>query len=222
MSRRLRPVLPLASLVAAFLVVGCDRSPPAGAQPAPQGLPPLDPKEAASASPGPGPGPAPAPAAGPGAGVPSAPGAGVPSGPMPQDAVHRGLSPHGAGGPAAPAAPEDPNAVLEGTIDVSPALRAEVKPGDIIFLSAKPAEGAGNAHPVAVDRIDVSGFPLRFRLTSANALMGGELKGAMVLVARVDRDGEAMTRQPGDIEGTAQATVPAQGIKIVLDTRVAK
>jgi hypothetical protein len=37
---------------------------------------------------------------------------------------------------------------------------------------------------------------------------------------RVDRDGEAMSRKPGDIEGSVRAKIPARGLKIVLDTPV--
>jgi hypothetical protein len=106
---------------------------------------------------------------------------------------------------------------------VAPALKDQVKTGDVIFLSARavdPQTGETQRTPIAVDRIDVSALPIKFRLTSANSMMGGELKGNVLITARVDRDKEAMTRQPGDIEGTAKATVPAGDLKIVLDTPV--
>jgi hypothetical protein len=116
----------------------------------------------------------------------------------------------------------DPNLVLEGTIDIAPALKDKVKPGDVIFLSAKRVEGGQvQRMPLAVDRLEVTSFPLPFRLTGANVMMAGtEFKGDVALTARLDRDHEATTRSPGDIEGTLRAAIPAKGLKVVLDKEV--
>jgi hypothetical protein len=48
----------------------------------------------------------------------------------------------------------------------------------------------------------------------------GKFEGAVVLTARVDRDGEARTKEAGDIEGRVSATIPQGGLKLVLDTPV--
>jgi hypothetical protein len=60
-----------------------------------------------------------------------------------------------------------------------------------------------------------------FRLTAANVMVqGASFAGPVQITARVDRDGEAMTRSPGDIEGVLKSQIPAHGLKIVLDTPV--
>ena len=121
-------------------------------------------------------------------------------------------------------APEnvDPNMVLAGTIDVSPELKDKIKPGDVIFLSAKRVEGGQvQRMPLAVDRLEVKSFPLPFTLTGANVMMAGtEFKGDVQVTARLDRDQEATTRAAGDIEGSVRVAIPAKGLRIVLDTEV--
>jgi hypothetical protein len=142
------------------------------------------------------------------------------------DNPHAGMpgmqNPHAEG--QAGAANVDPSMVLEGTIDVAPALKAQVKAGDLIFLSVKtrdPQTGEVQRFPLAVDRLDVASLPMPFSLSGANAMMPGtKFAGAVLLVARVDRDAEARTRTAGDIEGTLSATIPAKGMKLVLDTPV--
>jgi hypothetical protein len=49
---------------------------------------------------------------------------------------------------------------------------------------------------------------------------GAEFKGDVAIIARVDRDKDAITRAPGDIEGTLRVTIPAKGLRLVLDTPV--
>ena len=131
-----------------------------------------------------------------------------------------GESPHGSG---APTAPVDPNQVLAGTIDVAPALKAQVKDGDILFLSVRSvgADGTVQRVPIAVDRVDVGKLPMPFELTQANVMMQGlKFEGNVQITARLDRDGEATSREPGDVEGLLKATIPTKGLKLVLDTPI--
>ena len=117
----------------------------------------------------------------------------------------------------------DPSMVLEGTIEVSPKLKDRVKAGDILFLSVKSVDEAGTPQriPIAADRQDATTFPMAFKLTGANTMMQGtKFEGSVLVTVRVDRDGEAMSRKPGDIEGSVRAKIPARGLKIVLDTPV--
>lgn len=122
-----------------------------------------------------------------------------------------------------PVAADDGGPALEGTIDVAPALKDQVKTGDTIFLVARSidASGAVTRMPLAVGRLSAGALPMPFKLTAADAMMQGTaFAGTVQITARVDRDGEAMSRQPGDIEGTTKAEIPARGLKIVLDTPV--
>ena len=137
-----------------------------------------------------------------------------PHGGMPTDGTH--------GGAAAAGAPVDPTMVLAGTIDVAPALKAKVKPGDILFLKANGVGPDGDLlrPPIAVDRAQVgAAWPIKFKLSGENdVMMAGKFEGKVVVNARIDRDGDAMGGgQPGDIEGNVSATVPAKDLKIILD-----
>ncbi len=145
----------------------------------------------------------------------------------------KGLPPVGQG-PASPSAPApaaasaappaaSSGATLEGTIVVAPALKDQVKPGDTLFLVARAVDASGNVQrmPVAVDRAQVTSFPLAFKLSADNVMVAGTpFTGPMQLTARIDKDGEAMTREAGDVEGTVKVTVPQKGITITLDTPV--
>jgi hypothetical protein len=190
--------LALGLAVAVAGVSACRESPKPEGRQAPVGLPPAQAGAAA----------APAPA-----------GAPAPRGELPPN--HPPIDRHGR-------MPEpkdvDPTQVLEGTIEVSPAYKDQVKPGDVIFLSAKaidPATGQIIRMPLAVDRLEVGSLPMTFRLTGANVMSAGaEFKGDVAIIARVDRDKDAITRAPGDIEGTLRVTIPAKGLRLVLDTPV--
>jgi hypothetical protein len=147
---------------------------------------------------------------------------------------HAGLDMGGAGGVAAGGmggagmtpqpGPLDPSTTLEGTIEASAALADKVKPGDVIFISAKAVDDKGEivkGPPLAVDRLVVDKLPLAFTLSNQNQMMAGtQLAGPIAIVARVDRDSDAMTRAAGDIEGVVKTTPPQKGLKLVLDAEV--
>jgi hypothetical protein len=199
-------------VVASILVVfGCEKSPPSSGteQGAPSGLPQGEMPAATHPTPTPTPTPSDDPHAG-----------------LGMDNPHGGGDPHAGmdmGGTSPVPTNVDPNMVLEGSIAVSPKLKDQVKPGDILFLSVKSVDEAGTPQriPIAADRQDAATFPMPFKLTGANTMMQGtKFEGDVLLTVRVDRDGEAMSRKPGDIEGSVRAKIPARGLKIVLDTPV--
>jgi cytochrome c-type biogenesis protein CcmH len=128
-----------------------------------------------------------------------------------------GAPPAAAPAPATATATATGEAVLSGTIDVPADHKAEVHPGDVIYVIARPAAG-GPA--LAVDRLEVTQLPQAFRLTSGHRMSDAPLSGEVSVTARLDRDREAMTRQAGDLEGTVKATIPAKDLKIMLDTPV--
>jgi cytochrome c-type biogenesis protein CcmH len=190
------------AIVCLFTVLtsSCDKpasapAPGPGGKPAAKGLPPADSAAPAAADPP----------------------KGLPAGHPELPANHPALS------GSDPAVGAVQGQVVSGTIDVAPAMKDLVKPGDTIFLVARSidASGAVQRMPVAVDRAQVGSFPLAFELSAKQVMVAGTpFTGPMQITARVDKDGEAMTRQPGDVEGTARVTVPAKGVQIVLDTPV--
>jgi hypothetical protein len=119
--------------------------------------------------------------------------------------------------------PVDPNKFLEGVIEIGPDYVAKVPAGAAIFVSVRkldPATGLGAGAPIAVDKLVATGaWPLQFRLTEAQAMIGGTgFAGEVVIAARFDQDSDALSKQPGDITGTVKATIPAKGLVIQLAT----
>jgi hypothetical protein len=126
--------------------------------------------------------------------------------------------PHGAMGD-----PNDPTKLLAGTLEIAPALAAQVKQGDVIFMVVRKADASGKTigGPIAVDRLTVAAFPIEFRLDGSKFMMEGtRFEGDVIVKARIDRDGEAKSAASGDIEGQLKTTIPKTGLKLVLDTPV--
>ena len=68
--------------------------------------------------------------------------------------------------------------------------------GALVFVTARAA-GQSGGPPVAVKRLPAA-FPLRFELSAADSMMGQELPPKLRVEARVDSDGDPLTRAPAD------------------------
>ena len=75
------------------------------------------------------------------------------------------------------------------------------------------ATGAGT--PLAVKKLTADKFPLKFSLDSRDAMLAGTtLAGKVVVTVRVDKDGDAITKNPGDVTGqTKPVEPPRQGCR---------
>ena len=106
--------------------------------------------------------------------------------------------------------------VLRGTIDVKPELKANVAASDTVYIIAR--KGAGGP-PLAVKRVTAATFPLSFELSEKDVMMGGPFEGDVELTVRVDKDGDAMTKNPGDLVGKAPAgtKVGQTDTKVLID-----
>lgn len=102
--------------------------------------------------------------------------------------------------------------------DISGELRdpnGAVKPGDTLFVLARP-EGQEGGAPTWVQRLTVSSLPMSFTLGPANAMMAGPTPAKLVITARVDRD-KNMKSSSGDVEGRTAALTPGtKGVTIDL------
>ncbi len=144
------------------------------------------------------------------------------------DDPHAGLDMGGSelGGwqPPDPNRKVDPSQFLKGTLSAGKVVAGKIAPGSILFLSVRPvnkATGESLGSPLAVERLEVQSFPLRFHLSSEQSMVAGTaFEGDVMVYARIDGDGEASTTMPGDIEGSVMATIPAQGLKLVLNSVV--
>jgi hypothetical protein len=115
----------------------------------------------------------------------------------------------------------DPSHRVTGTITVGAKVKDRVKAGTSVFVIAKRAgaDGAPSGPPLAVDKLAWSAAGAAFELTDAQAMVAGtELTGDVVVVARYDQDSDALSKQPGDVTGQVRVKIPADGVKLVLDT----
>ncbi len=106
---------------------------------------------------------------------------------------------------------------IRGTVSLAEELAGRVPEGAVLFLIAR-RDGAGP--PVAVERIAAPSFPLDFSLGPEDRMIQTlPFAGELQLSARLDADGNALSRQPGDLEGRAAgvAAPGTSGVAIVLD-----
>lgn len=111
---------------------------------------------------------------------------------------------------------------ISGTIRVSGALEGSVPAQGMLFVIARPA-GVTAGPPLAVLRIPAPRFPVAFEIGPANVMIPSmRFQGDIGITVRLDSDGNAMTKLPGDLEGTSKDfhKPGASGVEIVLETRL--
>lgn len=114
-----------------------------------------------------------------------------------------------AGAPPAPAAAAAASAVVAGRVTLAPALAAQVKPGDTLFVFARAAGGEGPKMPLAILRRTVADLPLDFSLDDSLAMSpAARLSSArqVIVGARISKGGSPIA-QPGDLQ-VLSAPVP--------------
>ena len=118
-----------------------------------------------------------------------------------------------------PARPLDPTHHLRGVIGVAPGLEGRLREGGAVFLIVKRDDnGKPSGPPLAVQKLTwKAGLP--FELSERQAMIAGtQLTGDVIVTARYDQDGDALTKQAGDLTGQARVKVPAEAIALALDT----
>ena len=110
---------------------------------------------------------------------------------------------------------------IRGTIDVAPDLAAGAS-GGVLFVIARP--GAARAGPpMAVLRIPAPSFPMRFEIGQGDVMMPGvQFAGEVNLTARLDSDGNAMTKLAGDLSGGVSDPIQTgtEDVLLLLDTQI--
>jgi cytochrome c-type biogenesis protein CcmH len=109
---------------------------------------------------------------------------------------------------------------ISGKISVEAKLQGKIDPGATLFLIARAAAGAAGP-PLAVKKIDQPKFPVAYSLGQENVMMQGTpFTGKINISARLDKDGNAMTREAGNLLGDYKKNpvdVGSQNVDIVLD-----
>ncbi|ARN20426.1 c-type cytochrome biogenesis protein CcmI [Piscinibacter gummiphilus] len=124
----------------------------------------------------------------------------------------------------APSAPAQAagNGRVMGEVTLSPALAAQLRPDDVLFVIARPDDGS--RAPLAVLRKRAGDLPLQFTLDDTLAMMPdrtiSKAKG-VILVARISKSGQPIP-QPGDLTSEASTPVPpgTTGIRLVIDRQL--
>ena len=118
----------------------------------------------------------------------------------------------GAGAPAA----ED-GAPIRGRVVLAPELEGRVPDSAVLFVIARAGEAGP---PTAVKRVANPRFPLDFEIGPDDRMLETmPFAGPFRLTARVDADGSATSRNPGDLQGRVPGSVSpgANGIELVID-----
>jgi len=206
----------------ALLLIACNKKQDA-APPPPSGIPPLDQPAATGTPPADHPVHEPAAAGGDTTALPP----GHPQ--LPADHPQLGAdqpatgAPSGAFAGTTPGGTFDPKTVLSGVIKVDDKVKAKVAAGDVIFVVARRYEAGatGPGTPLAVQKLTAADkWPLKFSLDSRDAMLAGTtLSGKVVVTARVDKDGDAITKNPGDVTGQSKpCEPPKKDVVVPLDT----
>lgn len=141
---------------------------------------------------------------------------------------HAGLDMSGGGASSVPPIPApdpnrpiDPTRYVKGVIKIHPKAAARAQAGLPVFVMVKRVDAAGAATgmPLAAEKLTWQNGDLVFELTEADQMVQGtQLTGDVMVTARVDQDGDASSKQPGDVTGETRVTLPADNVQIVLDT----
>ena len=106
-------------------------------------------------------------------------------------------------------------------IKVHAKAKDRVAAGGAVFITVKRAGADGAPQPgppLAVEKLTWAKDELQFELTEKQAMIAGtELTGDVVVAARFDQDGDAISKQPGDVAGSVRVKVPADKVTLTLD-----
>jgi hypothetical protein len=129
------------------------------------------------------------------------------AGSQPAKAGSQPANPHAGSQPGAGAAgTAQVSGALAGTIKLADNLKGDVKPGAVIFIIVRRDEGEGKrGMMIAAKKLpvpDAKIFPLKYIVTGRDVMMAGtKLFGPVRVEARIDHDGDALSKNPGDIVG---------------------
>ncbi len=111
---------------------------------------------------------------------------------------------------------------LHVTIKIAPALKADVKPGETLYVFVRKP---GGGPPLAVRRVKVSSFPMKLTLGDSDSMMQGQdlssATGPLEVVVHVSPHGDVATR-PGDLVGSRQLkSISGQkSATVVIDSKI--
>lgn len=108
---------------------------------------------------------------------------------------------------------------VTGTIALADAVKDKAPKGATLFIMAR-IEGMTAGPPVLVKRVSDVTLPYSFTLAQGDLMMqAATLPERLSLQARLDQDGDAMTKVPGDITGASKEgfKIGASNVDVALD-----
>jgi Tetratricopeptide repeat len=103
-----------------------------------------------------------------------------------------------------------------GQIQLDAGFSGTIAPGAVIFLTVRE-QGYATGAPNAAKRLPIGSFPMAFSVSAGDSMMGGELPESARIEARVDSDGDVMSRDPQDpIAVLDGVPLGAEDIELVL------
>jgi len=105
-------------------------------------------------------------------------------------------------------------------VEIAGSLRESAPEGAILFLIARRQE---TGPPLAVLKVPNPSFPYDFELGQANVMIQTlRFEGDLQLTARLDSDGNARTKLPGDLVGRVPGSLSPgdTGIVLTLDSQL--
>ena len=124
------------------------------------------------------------------------------------------------GASPAPTAAAGAEKKVAGILELDASLRGRTFPGATVFVTLRDG-GFGAGPPLAARRIPAASFPMPFEIGSRDVMIGEPLPDDLLIEARIDSDGDPLTRAPSDPYGRADhVNAGSTGIKIVLKPKV--
>jgi hypothetical protein len=117
---------------------------------------------------------------------------------------------NGAGAGAAPVTPAATGPSVRVTLNLD--ANATQRTGVLFVIARNPAGGP----PAAVKRVMGPSFPMTIELSAADSMMGQPLPPTFRLEARLDSDGDAMTRVPTDPSAVQEGVSVGQAVSLAL------
>ena len=124
--------------------------------------------------------------------------------------------------PPAAAQPATVGNTITGTVAIGSEIQIDDPSRSMLFVIARK-HGVTSGPPVAVLRIPSPRFPMPFEIGPADVMIPSmRFEGDLSISARLDGDGNAMTRTPGDLQGsTTDPLQPgARNVEVLLDQTI--
>lgn len=143
--------------------------------------------------------------------------------PSGSDDPHAGVPAPGepAGSPDARAAAPNgpPSRGVAGTLELAEPAQARFVPGSVVFVTLRES-GFGAGPPIAARRLVADRFPLAFEIGEGDSMSGEALPDSVLVEARLDGDGDPVTRPRSDPYGSVdRVPIGRTDLRLVLSPR---